>query len=397
MTSKILSIRDLNLSGRRVLIRVDFYGSVREPDDAMPDRDRVQAMLPTVRHALEAGARVALAAHLDRPKACRQSYLSLEPAGACLADMLNCEVLLTDECVGDAARKVVADLREGQIALLENLSMAPGEAANDDAFARELAQLTDIYVNDAFSVSHLVHASTCALARLVADRAVGLSMEKEIRALTKLRNEAPRPFVAVIGGAGLQHKADLLEALVEQADSVLIGGDAAGTLLAAQGLSIGRGKVESDKVAWARSLLKRAEERNMTLMLPQDLVITGETERNRSRVVDKGKVPRDAKVVDMGPRTIKAFCDKILRSKSAIWYGLLGACDSAASVEGTTRVAQAMVASRGFTVIGENSTVAFARKIGLGDGYAHVSEGEQALLEFLVGRPLAGLEALKTP
>lgn len=396
LPQKIRSINEINLSGRRVFVRLDFTAGGGEEELSLSGRGRLNAAIPTIRHALDAGARVVLASHFGLEKGQKPRPRSLEPEGAFLAESLNCEVLLTDECVGDAARKVVSDLREGQIALLENLSFSAGEKANDEAFARELAQLTDVYVNEAFGACRYRYASICTLPQLIQERAIGLLMEKELRAATKLMHDVPRPFVAVVGGSKLPEKMPLLDLFVEHADSLVIGGGIANTFLAAQGVSVGRSEIERGKVAWARSLLQRAVERDVPVLLPQDLQIIRDPDDDTGCLVARGEMSADALVADLGPRTIKMYCDKILRSGSTFWYGPLGICEKSSFSEGTIQVAQAIAASSGFTVIGGDSTVAFIRNAGMNNVYSHVSEGGPALLDFMAGTALPGLESLQT-
>jgi phosphoglycerate kinase len=396
LPQKIRSISEINLSGRRVFIRLDFEAGAIEEELSLSGRGRLNAVVPTIRHALDAGARVVLASHVGHEKGRKHRPRSLEPEGTYLAEVLNCEVLLTDECVGDAARKVVSDLREGQIALLENLSFSAGEKANDDTFARELAQLTDVYVNEAFGACRFHYASICTLPRLIQERAIGLLMEKELRAATTLIHEVPRPFLAVLGGSKLPEKMPLLDLLVEHADGIAIGGGIANTFMAAQGVTVGRSEIERRKVAWARSLLQRAVERDVPVLLPQDLQIIHDSDDDTGCLVAKGEMSANALIADLGPRTIKSYCDKILRSGSVFWYGPLGICEKSAFSEATIQVAQAIAASGGFTVIGGDSTVAFIRNAGMNNVYSHVSEGGPALLDFMAGTPLPGLESLQT-
>jgi phosphoglycerate kinase len=304
--------------------------------------------------------------------------------------------LLTDDCVGDGARKVVTDLREGQVALLENLRFHAGEQTNDDAFARELAQLTDVYVNDAFGTAHRSHASVCALPRLVEDKGIGLLVEKEIDTLTRLKTDAPRPFVAVMGGAKVSDKIGVLEAFIDRVDFLLIGGAMANTFLAALGRDLGKSWVESDRLALARSLLQRAEERNVELVLPEDLVIAEDIEAGSGTVVSKDAVPDNAMALDIGPRTNKLFREKILRANSVFWNGPLGLFEREPFATGTLETARSVADCPGFTVVGGGDSVAAVNRSGMAERFDHVSTGGGASLEFLQGRRLPGLEAMKS-
>jgi phosphoglycerate kinase len=386
------SIRDLDLDGRRVMIRVDFNVPLRQGEVA--DASRIRAALPTIRQAMVQGGRVVLASHLGRPRGSRKMAYSLEPVGMKLAELLDGEVLLTDDCVGDGARKVITDLREGQVALLENLRFHAGEQTNDDAFARELAQLADVYVNDAFGTAHRSHASVCALPRLIENKGIGLLVQREIETLTRLKTDTPRPFVAVMGGAKVGDKIGVLETFIDRVDFLLIGGAMANTFLAARGFDLGNSWVESDRLALARSLLQRAEEQNVELILPEDLVIAEDIEANAGTIVDKNAVPEDAMALDIGPRTNKLFREKILRANSVFWNGPLGLFEREPFARGTMETARSVADCPGFTVVGGGDSVAAVNRSGLSDRFDHVSTGGGASLEFLQGRRLPGLEAM---
>jgi phosphoglycerate kinase len=393
---KIRSMNEITLAGRRVFIRLDLDVGQPDPELSLRGRARINAVVPTIRLALDTGARVILATHLSQEKDGKKKPRTLEPEGAYLAEALNTEVFLTDECAGDAAHKLVAELREGQVVLLENLDFESGERADDEAFAKELASFSDVYINDAFGACRYRYASLCTLPRLIPDRAIGLLMEKELRAATKIKLEIPRPFVVVMGGTKLREKMEILDIFEESADALIIGGAIANTFLNASGYAIGQSAVERAKVAWARSLLRRARERDLPILLPQDLQILRAGQDDRASLVAIGEVPADASVADLGPRTIKAYCDRILRAKSVLWYGPLGMCEKSNFTEATIQVAQAIAASSGFTVVGGDSTVAFVRNAGMGNDYSHVSEGGQSLLELLAGKPLPALAALQS-
>lgn len=392
--STIRTIRELPIEGRRTFIRVDYNVPIEA--GKVTDASRVDATLPTLKHALERGAKVVLASHAGRPKGKRKLEYSLEPVGAVLAEKLNCEVLLTDDCISDAASKIVADLREGQVALLENLRFHPGEEANDDAFARELAKLADVYVNDAFGAAHRAHASVSALPRLFRERGVGFVMEKEISALERMRSADVHPFVAVLGGAKVSDKIGVLETLLERVDALLIGGAMANTFLAAQGLSLGKSLVEADKLPLARSLMQRAQDRKVKLLLPTDLVVADSTDASEGRIVAANEVPAEAMALDIGPRTVDAFRQAILPAKALFWNGPLGLFERAPFSAGTLGIARAGADCAGFTLVGGGDSVAAVNQAGLGDRYDHVSTGGGASLEFLEGAPMPGIEAVKS-
>jgi phosphoglycerate kinase len=386
------NISELAIEGRRTFIRVDF--NVPLDNGVVGDKSRVEAALPTIKHALARGAKVIVASHAGRPKGKANPKYTLEPVGQLLAELLACEVLLTDDCIGDSATKVVADLREGQVALLENLRFHPGEEANDEGFARELAKITDVYVNDAFGAAHRAHASVSALPRLIRERGVGLLMEKEVAALEKLRVSTAHPSVAVLGGAKVSDKIGVMEALLDRVDALLIGGAMANTFLAAQGLSMGKSLVEADKLPVARSLMQRAESRNVKLLLPSDLVIASSIDASEGRVVASNAVPADAMALDIGPRTAEAFRHEILPAKVFFWNGPLGLFEKPAFNQGTFAIARAGADCAGFTVVGGGDSVAAVNQAGYVGRYDHVSTGGGASLEYIEGRPMPGLLAV---
>jgi phosphoglycerate kinase len=394
MTSTIRSIRDLTIEGRRLFIRVDF--NVPLEAGKVSDRSRIEASLPTLRHAMERGAKVILASHAGRPKGKRKPEYSLEPVGSVLAELLRCEVLLTDDCISDAAGKIIHDLRDGQVALLENLRFHPGEEANDEAFARELAKLADVYVNDAFGAAHRAHASVSALPRLFRERGIGLLMEREIAALENLRTANVHPFVAVLGGAKVSDKIGVIEALIDRVDALLIGGAMANTFLSAQGLAIGKSLVETDKLPLARSLLQRAAERKVNLVLPVDVVVAEATSASEGQVVSVRDIAADKMALDIGPQTVEMFRKVIVPAKALFWNGPLGLFEHQPFSSGTFAVAAAGAECTGFTVVGGGDSVAAVNQTGLGARYSHVSTGGGASLEYLEGRPMPGIEAVRT-
>ncbi len=394
MLEGIVSIEELELAGRRCFIRVDF--NVPLDGTRVTDDTRIRAAIPTLRYALDNGARVVIASHLGRPKGGPDPKYSLEPAAHRLAELMNVEVLLADDCVGDGPKKVVADLRDGQICCLENLRFHPEEEKNDEAFARELAKLADCYVNDAFGAAHRAHASVAALPKLIRDRAAGLLLLSELKALGKLRGEPPRPYVAVLGGAKVSDKIAVLEALLAKVDVLIIGGAMANTFLAAKGVAMGKSLVEEDKLAMARTIIARAGDRKVSLLLPEDVVIADSLDATEGRVVGVSEIPADAMALDIGPKSVAAFARSMVGAQTVFWNGPMGLFEKAPFAAGTLGVAKAIAGLPGaFTVVGGGDSVAAVQDAGLASSFGHVSTGGGASLELIEGRKLPGVEALR--
>jgi phosphoglycerate kinase len=394
MSAAIRTIRDLPIEGRRLFIRADF--NVPIENGRVQDRTRIEATLDTIRHGAERGARMVLASHLGRPKGKPNPAESLEPVGAALAEMLGCEVMFADDCLSDAVGKIMGDLRNGQIALLENLRFHPGEEKNDEGFARSLAKLADVYVNDAFGAAHRAHASVSALPKLFKERGVGLLMQRELDALDKLRGSPPRPFVAVLGGAKVSDKMGVLEALIERVDALLIGGAMGNTFLAARGVQMGASKIEADRLALARSVMQRAADRGIKLLLPVDVVVADSMDATRGEVVGVAHVPSQAMALDIGPATVETYRSVIMQAKSLFWNGPMGLFERAPFAAGSLGVAQAGAECPGFTVVGGGDSIAAVSQAGVASRYDHVSTGGGASLEYLEGRSMPGLEAVRS-
>jgi phosphoglycerate kinase len=389
----IRSLKELALGGRRVFCRVDF--NVPLDGTTVTDDTRIRESLPTIEHILAEGGRLVLASHLGRPKGKRVPEMSLEPAAQRLAELLGIgEVVLTDDCIGDGARKVVGDLRDGQVALLENLRYHDEEEKNDEAFARELAKLCDVYVNDAFGSSHRAHASVAGLPKLIGEKGAGFLLDKELAALDKLRTEPAKPYVAVLGGAKVSDKIGVIEALLTKVDVLVIGGAMANTFLAAQGHSMGKSLVEEDKLPLARAVLQKADARGVELLLPTDLRVG--TGLKDTVAVDSGlDVDAGSMALDVGPETASRYADVVRKAGAVFWNGPMGLFENPAFAAGTLAVAEAMAACPGFTVVGGGDSVAAIQQAGLASKYDHVSTGGGASLEYLEGKKLPGVEALR--
>jgi phosphoglycerate kinase len=393
MIHSIAELPDDKVSGRRVFIRVDFNVPLT-PARGVADDSRIRASIATIDLAIKKGARVVLGSHLGRPKGPTPA-LSLEPVGARLAELLGKEVLLTDEAVGDGARKVVNDLRDGEVALLENLRFFAGEEANDDQFARQLASYADVYINDAFGTAHRAHASTVGMIKYVADKAAGLLMMKEITFLSQLLASVNRPYLAVVGGAKVSDKIGLFENLLGRVDAFLIGGAMANTFVKAKGGEVGKSKVEDDKLALARAFLKKAEDKGVEVLLPVDAVAAPSLDAAAGTVTRADQIPPDQMALDIGPETARGFADRIARAATVFWNGPMGVFEKKPFAAGTLAVARAVASSGGLTVVGGGDSVAAVNEAGVAPQITHISTGGGASLEFIEGKTLPGIAALE--
>jgi phosphoglycerate kinase len=392
----IKSISELDIQGRRLFLRVDFNVPLT-PARGVADATRIKEALPTIKHAIERGARVILASHLGRPKGKPNPEYSLLPVAAYLAEILGREVMLTDEPVGDGAKKVVSDLRDGGVAMLENLRFHPGEEANDEGFARALASYADVYVNDAFGTAHRAHASTVGMLRMVSVKGMGFLMEREVKFLSRLLGDVERPFIAIIGGAKVSDKIGVLENLLDRVNALYIGGAMANTFLKAKGGQLGRSLLEEDKLPLARSFLKKAEDRGIQVVLPRDVVAAAGIKAESGKVVSAMNVPEDLAALDIGPESAKAFAEGVLRARTIFWNGPMGVFESEPFSGGTVAVARALAEARNvLSVVGGGDSVAAVHRAGVADKITHISTGGGASLELLEGKKLPGLAALES-
>ena len=395
MLKGIISVAELDLDGQRTFIRVDFNVPL-DDDGRITDDSRIQAALPTIELARERGARLILASHLGRPKGKVDPKYSLEPAAARAAELLECDVKLPESCIGDGPRKLVQDMRSGDVVLLENLRFEPGEKANDDAFARQLAQLCDVYVNDAFGAAHRAHASVDALPRMVERRAAGLLMLRELERLGELLDSAKRPFVAVLGGAKVSDKLGVVDSLITRADTIIIGGAMAYTFLVAQGHSVGKSLVEPGKVQAAKRALMKADNRGVRILLPHDHVMVTEISPDALALPGgNDDFGADRIGVDIGPASAKLFGEAISQAKTVLWNGPMGIFEMPAFAAGTNAVAHAVAHTSATTVVGGGDSVAALKQTGLTPFIDHVSTGGGASLQLLEGKDLPGVEALR--
>ncbi len=399
----IRSVKELDLQNRRVLLRCDFNTPL-DADGEVADDTRIVAALPTIRYVQEQGGRVICCSHLGRPKGKRDAAFSLEPVAHRLAELLEQEVLLPDDCVGDAAEHLIANQRSNQVVLLENLRFHAGEKANSEDFARKLADNCDVYVNDAFGALHREHASVSALPKMMPDRAAGLLIERELAFLGELATGAASPYIAVVGGAKISGKIEVLEKLLDTVDGLIIGGAMANTFLVANGHDMGGSLVEADRVPIARHLLKRFAAKGVPVWLPTDVLCVEEIApeaKVETRAV--GDLRPGQKAVDIGPDTVALFTGVVDGSapsapglpKSVFWNGPMGIFEMDAFANGTMAMARALARSTARSIIGGGDSGAAVKKAGVSDLVTHVSTGGGASLEYLSGNVLPGLVALR--
>jgi phosphoglycerate kinase len=396
-----LSIRDLPLSGNRVLMRVDF--NVPLDDGRVMDDTRIRETLPSIEYALRHGARLILASHLGRPKGRPNPKMSLKPVAERLRMVLDKELARGEnvgfcpDCVGPEAEEVAMRLEKGQTLLLENLRFHAEEEANDEKFSKQLANLADFYVNDAFGTAHRAHASTVGITKSVSKSAAGLLMEKELQYLGKAMEHPEEPFVAILGGAKVSDKIEVIRSLMTKVESLIIGGGMAYTFLKAQGQEIGKSLLEADKVELARQLLEEAKKQNVKLLLPIDHVVAMKPESNAvvQQIGEGQPIPADRMALDIGPKTIELFSEEISRARTIVWNGPMGVFEVPGFSRGTFKIAHAIAENVGATsIVGGGDSVAAVRAAGVADKITHISTGGGASLEFLEGKKLPGVEAL---
>ncbi len=386
-------IDQLELAGKRVFIRVDF--NVPLKDGAVTDATRIEAALPTIEYARAARARTVLASHLGRPKGRAVADLSLAPAVRVLSERLGTEVALAPDCVGPRVEKMVAELAEGDVLMLENLRFHEAEEKNDAGFARQLADLADIYVNDAFGTAHRAHASTAGIASYVDERAAGFLLQRECDYLGRVMNDPRRPLVAILGGAKVSDKIVVIRSLLQRVDSLLIGGAMAYTFLRAEGLATGKSLVEEQHLALAGELREEAQRRGVMLLLPTDHVVAASPDDAAHATTVEGAIGDGQTGLDIGPATSRRFSDVIAGAGTVIWNGPLGMFEVPPFDAGSMAIANALADSDAVTIIGGGDSVAAVKRSGRAGDITHISTGGGASLEFLEGKILPGLAALQ--
>ncbi len=392
-----LTIQDLDLRGKRVFIRVDF--NVPLKDGLVTDDTRIRETLPTLKLAIEKGGRLVLASHLGRPKGGPDPKYSLKPAAKKLEELLGKPVTFASDCVGPEAEAKSKALKDGDVLVLENVRFHPEEEKNGEDFSKQLAALCDgVFICDAFGSAHRAHASVVGITRYVKQSAAGLLMEKELAYIGKAITNPARPFVAIIGGAKVSDKIEVVENLMKIADSMLIGGGMAYTFLKAQGKPIGKSLVEDDKIDLAKRLLAEAKAKNFKLLLPVDHVIASEFKADASaKVVDVGVTPADQMGLDIGPKTIEIYKEQLASAKTIVWNGPMGVFEMPAFAKGTLEIAKAVAAASddgAISIVGGGDSVAAVHQSGVSNRISHISTGGGASLEFLGGTKLPGVEAL---
>jgi len=387
-----LSISDLDLKGKRVFMRVDF--NVPLSDGRIADNTRIEAALPSIRYVIEKGGKLILVSHLGRPKGKPDLKYTLKPVAACLGELLKKPVQFAPECVGPEVEKMVSSLRPGDVLLLENLRFHAEEEKNDPQFAKQLAALCDVYVNDAFGAAHRAHASTAGIAAYVKQAAAGFLMQKEIESLSHALTKAEKPYVAIVGGAKISDKIELIENFLNIANTILIVGAMAYTFFRAKGIATGKSLVEADKIDLAKDLLAKASARNVSIELPVDHIVAPRLDSTSSQVTSIDRTPSDQMGLDIGPETIRRYSGIISRAKTIVWNGPMGVFENPKFAEGTFAIARAVAESKAFSIVGGGDSAAAVAQSGVESKITHISTGGGASLEFLSGQKLPGVEVL---
>ena len=399
MTLNKKTVDDINVKGKRVLVRCDF--NVPLKDGKITDENRLVAALPTIKKLVADGGKVILCSHLGKPKGEPKPELSLAPVAKRLSELLNMEVKFAadDNVVGENVKAAVSAMKDGDIVLLQNTRYRAEETKNEEAFSKELGSLADIFVNDAFGTAHRAHCSTVGVVKYVDEAVCGYLIEKELRYLGNAVENPQRPFVTILGGAKVADKLTVIENLLNKADTLIIGGGMAFTFLAAKGYGTGKSLLDETKIDYCKEMMKKAEEKGVKLLLPIDTVIAKSFPNPidapiETEVVDSDKIPDDYEGLDIGPKTAALFAEEVKSAKTVVWNGPMGVFENPTLAKGTLAVAQAMADSDAITVIGGGDSAAAVNTLGLGDKMTHISTGGGASLEFLEGKELPGIAAM---
>jgi phosphoglycerate kinase len=390
----IRTVDQIDLKGKRVFIRVDFNVPQDEKNN-ITDDTRILLSLPTIRFVSEAGGKVILASHLGRPKGKKDSKFSLAPVAGRLSQLLGKEVALAVDCIGGGVQKQIGEMNEGEVLLLENLRFHPEEEKNEEAFSKALASLCDVYVNDAFGAAHRAHASTEGMTRFVKVVAAGFLMMKEVESLEKALVNPQKPYVAILGGAKVSDKIGVIQNLLDKVTTLLIGGGMAYTFLKAEGFQVGKSLVEEDQIGFSLNLLEKAKGK-MKFLLPSDHIAAERMDAQAKReIVKNDKIPPEWVCLDIGPETVKTFSAEIKSARTIVWNGPMGVFEMEPFSQGTFAIAKAIANSSAMSIVGGGDSVAAVNKAGVANRISHISTGGGASLEFLEGKELPGIEALR--
>jgi len=390
----ILGIDELPIESKRVFLRLDLNVPLKGGE--VEDAEKIKAVLPTINYALNKKAKVIIASHLGRPKGRVIPELSLKPVAKVLENLIGKKVLMASNCVGPQVEEMARGLKENEVLLLENLRFHPEEEKNDRDFARALAKLAEVYINDAFAASHRTHASVVAITEFFEEKGCGFLMRRELEALGKVLSNPERPFVLILGGAKVSDKIGVIKGLLDKVDSILIGGAMAYTFLKALEYEVGKSPIEMDKIEEAKFILNEASKRGVKVILPSDhKVVKNIDEKESFSIVDNEHFPSEMIGVDIGPSTVEVFVKELTKANTILWNGPLGVFEYEAFSEGTKRIAETVAFSKGFTVVGGGDTVSAVNKFGLAQKIGHLSTGGGATLEFLEGKVLPGIKALE--
>lgn len=388
------SIQDISVKGKRCLVRVDF-NVPQDSEGNVTDDTRIVGALPTIKYLVANGAKTILCSHLGRPKGQFNAKYTLAPVAVALEKLLGQKVIFVDDVVGEKVEKAVAELKEGEVMLLENTRFYKEEEADDKEFCKKLAKLADVFVNDAFGTAHRAHASTTGVAEFVKESVSGFLIKKELDVMGKALTNPDRPFVAVLGGAKVGDKIGVIRNLLEKADVVIVGGGMAYTFQKAKGYEVGTSLCEDGCIELAKELMQQAKEKNVQLLLPVDNVVAAEFSNDAVRkVVDSDKIPADMMGMDIGPKTVELFCNAIKTAKTVVWNGPMGVFEMSNFANGTKQVAKVIAETDCVSIIGGGDSAAAIKQLGFADKVTHVSTGGGASLEFLEGKVLPGIDCL---